>query len=79
MCVSAMASCTGVVELIHTNDPVRLSWVVALLVESEIDSVIFDTHTSFVGGSVGSIQRRLMVAASDEARARLIIEEVEIV
>ena len=74
-----MASGAGIVELIRTNDPVRLSWAVALLAESEIESVIFDTHTSFVGGSVGAIQRRLMVAAADGARAQMIAEEAEIV
>tara|TARA_B100000686_G_scaffold324265_1_gene379770 strand:- start:659 stop:883 length:225 start_codon:yes stop_codon:yes gene_type:complete len=74
-----MASGAGIVELIRTNDSVRLSWVIALLAESEIESLIFDTHTSFAGGSVGAIQRRLMVAAEDEVRARMIIEEADIV
>ncbi len=73
-----MNSAGGIVELIRTNDPVLLSWVVALLAESEIKSVIFDTHTSLVEGSVAAIERRLMVAAADEARARMIIEQADL-
>ncbi len=73
-----MNSAGGIVELIRTNDPVLLSWVVALLAESEIESVIFDTHTSLVEGSVAAIERRLMVAAADEARARMIIEQADL-
>lgn len=68
----------GIVELLRTNDTVLLSWLVALLADSHIEAVIFDTHTSFAEGSISAIPRRLMVIAADEARARLIIEEADI-
>ena len=56
-------------ELLRTNDPVRLSWLRALLKDSGVDSLVFDDHTSLVEGSIGAIPRRLMVAERDYSRA----------
>ena len=60
-------------ELLRTNDPVRLSWVQALLRASGIDSIVLDQHTSLMEGSIGAIPRRLMVATRDLARAREVL------
>jgi hypothetical protein len=60
-------------ELLRTNDPVRLSWLQALLDDSGIDSLILDHHTSLVEGSIGAIPRRLMVAERDYRRARALL------
>ena len=62
-------------ELLRTNDPVRLSWLQALLRDAGIESLILDHHTSLVEGSIGAIPRRLMVAAADHRRAVLVLEE----
>ncbi len=56
-------------ELLRTNDPVRLSWLRALLKDSGIDSLVLDHHTSLVEGSIGAIPLRLMVAERDYSRA----------
>ena len=48
-------------ELLRTNDPVRLSWLQALLADAGIGCVVFDTHASIIEGSIGAIQRRIMV------------------
>jgi hypothetical protein len=64
-------------ELLRTNDLVRLSWVEALLADAGIECVVLDQHTSLVEGSIGAIQRRLMVAARDHERARRLIAEAE--
>jgi len=56
-------------ELLRTNDPVRLSWLRALLKDSGVDSLVFDDHTSLVEGSISAIPRRLMVAERDYSRA----------
>lgn len=61
-------------ELLRTNDTVRLSWLTALLADARIESVILDTHTSIIEGSIGAIPRRLVVADEDYARARRILE-----
>ncbi len=58
------------VELLRTNDPVRLSWALALLSDARITAIVFDSHASVVQGSIGAIQRRLMVSDDDHARAR---------
>ena len=60
-------------ELLRTNDPVRLSWLQALLRDSGIDSLVLDHHTSLVEGSIGAIPRRLMVSEHDYGRARALV------
>jgi hypothetical protein len=63
-------------ELMRTNDPVALSWLTAVLRDAGIDSVIFDTHASILDGSIAAIQRRLMVADGDFARAEALLAEM---
>ena len=60
-------------ELLRTNDPVRLSFVEALLAAAGIETVVLDQHTSVIEGSIGAIQRRIMVAERDLTRARAIL------
>ena len=60
-------------ELLRTNDPVRLSFLQALLKDSGIESLVLDHHTSLVEGSIGAIPRRLMVAQRDYRRARSVL------
>ncbi len=62
-------------ELLRTNDPVRLSFVEALLSAAGIESVVLDQHTSIIEGSIGAIQRRIMVADRDHGRAKLLLSE----
>jgi len=64
-------------ELLRSNDPVRLSWAEALLASAGIETVIADRHTSVVEGSIGAIQRRILVAEEDLARARTLLAEAE--
>jgi hypothetical protein len=56
-------------EILRTNDAVLLSWSQAVLTECGIGSVILDTHTSILEGSIAAVQRRLMVADEDHAAA----------
>ena len=60
-------------ELLRTNDPVRLSWLQALLAGSGIEAIILDTHTSIIEGSIGAIPRRLMVHEDDHRRAEAVL------
>lgn len=62
------------VELLRTNDLVRLSWARAVLAEAGIPCLVLDEQTSAVEGSIGAIPRRLMVAEEDASRARWLIE-----
>jgi len=62
------------VELLRTNDVVRLSFLGALLADAGIESLVLDTHTSIVEGSIGAIPRRLMVDDDDLVRARRVLD-----
>lgn len=62
-------------ELLRTTDLVRLSWCQALLAESHIETVVLDSHTSVLEGSVGAIPRRLMVADEDYDEAVRLLGE----
>jgi hypothetical protein len=62
-------------ELVRTNDAVRLSWLQALLNSAGIDAIVLDLHTSIIEGSIGAIQRRLMVDDADHPRARAVLAE----
>jgi len=58
-----------------SNDPVRLSFLAALLMDAGIESMLFDQHASVMEGSITAIERRLVVAAADESRARRVLAE----
>jgi hypothetical protein len=58
-----------------SNDPVRLSFLTALLMDAGIESMLFDQHTSVMEGSITAIERRLVVAEADESRARRVLAE----
>jgi hypothetical protein len=61
------------VELVRTNNPVLLSWLLAELAGRDITAVVLDVHTSIVEGSISAIPRRLMVADADLDRARAVL------
>jgi Putative prokaryotic signal transducing protein len=58
-----------------SNDPVRLSFLMALLADAGIPALLLDLHASITEGSIGAIQRRLAVAREDEVRARSVLAE----
>ncbi len=62
-------------ELLRTNDVVKLSWLTALLADAGIEALILDNHTSILEGSAGAIPRRLVVADDDYQRARRLLTE----
>jgi putative signal transducing protein len=64
-------------ELIRTNDPVRLSWLIAVLGEAGISAIVLDAYTSIIEGSIGAIPRRVMVDDADAFRARLALRAAE--
>lgn len=58
------------VEVLRSNDPVELSWALAILRAAGIDAVVLDEHTSVLEGSIGAIPRRLVVGSEDGEIAR---------
>ncbi len=63
------------VELFRTNDQVLLSWLVALLKDGDIEAIVLDRHMSVLEGSLGILQRRLMVIDDDAGRARRLFDQ----
>lgn len=62
-------------EILRTTDLVRLSWVRALLSESRIETIVLDSHTSVLEGSINAIPRRLMVVDEDFDEAMRVLRE----
>ena len=58
-----------------TNDPVRLSFLRAVLHDAGIGCWVLDEFASSMDGSIGAIPRRLVVADEDAARARRILAD----
>ncbi|MCG8443750.1 MAG: DUF2007 domain-containing protein [Caulobacterales bacterium] len=65
------------IEILRTNDLVRLSWAEAMLADIGVEAIILDAHASVIEGSVSAIERRLMVAREDADRARAALREAE--
>ncbi|MBS0640010.1 MAG: DUF2007 domain-containing protein [Acetobacteraceae bacterium] len=61
--------------VVTSNNPVRLSFLTALLADAGIETVLLDLHASIADGSIGAIPRRLVVADDDYARACRILRE----
>lgn len=61
------------VELLRSNDLALISYATALLKEADIGIVCLDEHTSAIEGSISAVRRRVMVAASEAARARRLL------
>ena len=65
-------------ELVRTNDPVLISFIVALLKDAEIAHTVLDANMSVMEGSVGILQRRVIVAEDDYQHARRILRDADI-
>ena len=61
--------------VVTTNDPVRLSFLMALLRDAGITCVLLDGHISAMEGSIGAFPRRLAVSEADERQARRVLRE----
>lgn len=66
---------SGMIELLRTNDAVLLSWSQALLKDAGIAALVYDGHMSILEGSIGILQRRLMVGEDEAQRARFVLAE----
>ena len=62
-------------ELVRTNDLVLISAVGALLDGAEIHHVVLDQNMSTLEGSLGMLQRRILVAEQDNRAARKLLTD----
>jgi hypothetical protein len=65
------------IELVRTNNLVKLSWLVAQLQEENIEPIVLDYNISSVEGSISAFPCRVMVVEDDYTRARVILSEAE--
>ncbi|MGH7049290.1 MAG: DUF2007 domain-containing protein [Acetobacteraceae bacterium] len=59
----------------RSTDPVRLSFLTALLADAGIPTIVLDGYISAAEGSIGIFPRRLAVPEEDGARAVRILRE----
>jgi len=64
------------IELLRTNDLVKLSFLDAVLRDGGIETIVLDQHMSVLEGSAAAIPRRLMVSDEDAEAARRILRDV---
>lgn len=62
-------------EILRTNDMIELSWAQAVLSDAGIDWLLLDEHASAIEGSIGAIQRRLMVTDDDLEAAKKALKD----
>lgn len=62
-------------DLVTTNDPVLLSYLLVLLEDAGIEATVFDGNMSAVQGSLGAVVQRLAVPEERwEAARRLLLD-----
>jgi hypothetical protein len=61
--------------ILSTTDPVRLSFLLALLRDAGLDPVVLDAAISAVEGGIGAFPRRLAVPADQVRRALAVLSE----
>ncbi len=64
-------------ELLRTHDPILLSWAQTILKDYDIETIVFDEHTGIIQGSIGAIEKRLMVHNLDHHRAEKILQNAQ--
>ncbi len=62
-------------ELVRTNDLVLISAVGALLAGANIHHMVLDQNMSIVEGSLGLLQRRILVNDEDNVAARRLLTD----
>lgn len=63
-------------DLLHSDNPVVISRVSALLAAENIEFIVLGAHASLLGGGIGAIQSRVMVEQKKHHKAvRLIRQE----
>ena len=65
-------------ELIRTNDIVLISYVEALLRDSEIEFLTVDQNMSVIEGSLGVLPRRVLVVSDKAEAARRLLRDAGI-
>lgn len=65
-------------DLVTTNDPVLLSYLLVLLGDAGIEAEVFDGNMSVVQGTLGAVAQRLAVPIESWEKARRILVEADL-
>ncbi|MBI1360887.1 MAG: DUF2007 domain-containing protein [Alphaproteobacteria bacterium] len=65
------------IEVLRTNDPVQLSYAVALLKDAGCHPQVLDRFMSSMEGSVSAIQRRILVPDDEGERAKKTLANID--
>ena len=63
------------VELVKTTNAVRLTYLQALLDDSNIPFVVFDQHISMLEAGIGAFPKRIMVQKNLLLSAKTILQD----
>ncbi len=61
-------------QLVSTTDPVRLSFLIALLRDAGIPARVFDANISALEAGIGAFPRRIMVPSKRLLAARALLK-----
>ena len=61
--------------LLATTNPIRLSFLLALLRDAGLAPVVLDQHISALEGGIGAFPRRLAVTEEEFTRAHRVLRE----
>ncbi|MEH6547748.1 MAG: DUF2007 domain-containing protein [Sneathiella sp.] len=65
-------------EIIRSNDPVLISYILAVLADEDIEAVVLDEYTSILEGSIGAIQKRVMVLSEKIVQAKRVLNDLDL-
>ncbi|MEZ5939033.1 MAG: DUF2007 domain-containing protein [Hyphomonadaceae bacterium] len=65
------------IEVLRTNDPVKLSFVMARLQEAGCAPFLADRFMAMAEGGISAFQQRILVPDEDEVVAKRVIRDVE--
>ena len=65
------------VELVKTTNAVRLTYLQALLDDSNIPFVVFDQHISMLEAGIGAFPKRIMVQKNLLLSAKTILQDAQ--
>mgnify|MGYP000911622617 CR=1 FL=1 len=63
------------IELVKTTDPVRLTYLQALLDDAGISFFVFDQHISMLEAGIGAFPRRIMIEESYQLVAKITLQD----
>ena len=65
----------SMVELVRTNDSVRVSFIEVLLRDAGENVIVADQNMSVLEGSLGVLPRRVLIDEADEEQAKSLLAD----